>query len=250
MTDAALENWLATTIVLGMRIAPVFAFAPPFTLMRMPATFRLLFGFGLSAAFVTTHGGLADASLSQLVPAAIRELGLGLVFVLAFQIAFGALYVAGRTLDIQAGYGLAGLIDPTSASQLPLVGSLFAYGAGAIFFALDGHLAILRLFAASVDAIPVGTWSMPHAIERLTAFLTFTFVTAFGVAGGTMVVLFLVDMSIAFLSRTVPQMNVLVLGFQVKTIVLFLALPMAFGLGGVAIARLMTMTLEAIPRLA
>jgi flagellar biosynthesis protein FliR len=250
--SASLANWIASCLVLGMRVAPVFAFAPPFTLIRMPALFRLLFGLGLSATLVAAHpetAVLAASNLPAVAEAAARELGLGLVLVLAFQIAFGALYVAGRTVDIQAGYGLASLIDPTSQSQLPFVGTLFAYAAGAVFFAFDGHIALLRLFAASVDIIPIGSWAMPHSIERMTAFISIAFVTAFGVAGGAIVVLFLIDMAIAFLSRTVPQMNVLILGFQVKSIVLYLALPASFGMGGVLLARLMTMTLEAIPRL-
>ena len=90
---------------------------------------------------------------------------------------------------------------------------------------------------------------MPHSIERVTAFMSVTFVMAFGVAGGSILVLFLIDMSIAFLSRTVPQMNVLILGFQVKTIALLLVLPTSFGIGGVLLIRMMSMVLHAIPRL-
>jgi flagellar biosynthetic protein FliR len=118
-----------------------------------------------------------------------------------------------------------------------------------MFFALNGHIELLKLFGASVDTIPLGTWSMPDSIERITAFLSMAFVTAFGVAGGSILVLFLIDMSIAFLSRTVPQMNVLILGFQVKTIVLLLVLPVSFGAGGVLLIRMMAMALQAIPRL-
>jgi flagellar biosynthesis protein FliR len=246
-----LSHWAVSSLVLGLRIAPVFAFAPPFTLVRMPLLFRLLFGFGLSVGFVGTypHAAIAATGLAAVVLAAIRELGLGLVFVLAFQLAFGALYVAGRTVDIQAGYGLALLIDPTSRSQTPLVGTLFAYSAGAVFFAFNGHLELLRLIAASVDAFPLGSWEMPHSVARLAAFLTLTYLTALGVAGGAILALWLADVAIALLSRTVPQMNVLVLGFQVKTIVLLLVLPLSFGVAGALLLRLMATTLQAIPRL-
>jgi flagellar biosynthetic protein FliR len=235
-----------------MRIAPVFAFAPPFTLVRMPALFRVLFGLGLAAALVSAHlpgTVLADDGLASIVAGGFRELGLGLTIALAFQIVFGALQVAGRTVDIQAGYGLATLIDPTSQSQMPLIGTLFAYAAGAMFFAFNGHTELLKLFAASLDTIPLGSWTMPHSIERLTAFLSVAFVSAFGIAGGAILVLFLTDLFIAMLSRTLPQMNVLILGLQAKTIVLLLVLPMCFGMGGILLVRMMAMTLHAIPRL-
>jgi flagellar biosynthetic protein FliR len=246
----ALSGWVVSCLLLGLRIAPVFVFAPPFSLVPTPRLFRLLFGLGLSVCLVSAfpHAtALADGSLSGICLAGVRELMLGVIFVLAFQLAFGALYFAGRTIDIQAGYGLAMLIDPTSRVQTPLVGTLFAYAAGAVFFALDGHLDLLRLFAASLDAIPLGAWTVPDSIERITAFASVVFVSAFGVAGATMLALFLVDMIIALLSRTVPQMNVLILGFQVKTLVLLLVLPASFGIGGAVLVRMMAMTLHALP---
>lgn len=252
MPEDALTRWIFSCLVLGLRIAPVFALAPPLSLVRMPLPFRLLFGLGLSVCLVTAnpHAALlADIGLGAVLVAAVREALLGTMFVLAFQLVFAALYLAGRTIDIQAGFGLALLIDPTSRAQTPLVGTLFAYAAGAVFFALDGHLQLLGLLSASLDAIPVGRWTMPDSIGPVAAFMSMVFLAAFGVAGASVLALFLVDIVIALLSRTVPQMNVLVLGFQVKTIVLLLVLPMSFGLGGALLARMMTMTLQALPRL-
>lgn len=247
----ALGGWAVSCLLLGLRIAPVFSFAPPFTLTRTPLLFRLLLALGLATCLVSAvpQPPVADLALGGLVAAAARELALGTMFVLALQLVFGALYFAGRTIDIQAGYGLALLIDPTSHAQTPLVGTLFAYAAGAVFFALDGHLEILRLMAASIDVVPVGTWTLPDSIGAVTAFMSAVFLAAFGVAGASVLVLFLVDVVIALLARTVPQMNVLVLGFQLKTIVLLLVLPIAFGAGGAILVRMMRLTLATLPKL-
>ncbi|HWA90288.1 MAG TPA: flagellar biosynthetic protein FliR [Rhizomicrobium sp.] len=252
MPYAALSDWAVTALVLGLRIMPVFAFAPPFTLIRVPRLMRVLMGLALSASLLgaSPHAALLPAGdLGGLLVAAAHELGIGLMVVLAFQLAFGALYLAGRTIDVQAGFGLAMLIDPTTRSQTPLIGTLFAYAAGAMFFAADGHIELLKLLGASLDAIPLGTWVMPHSIARVSAFTGLVFLSAFGVAGAAILALFLVDMSIAMLSRTVPQMNVLVFGIQVKTVVLLLVLPASFGIGGALLLRLMTTTLQAIPRM-
>lgn len=241
-----------SSLLLSLRIAPMFAFAPPFSLVRAPALVRLLLGIGLAIAVVSGNPSLtslADLSIGTLLVAAIRELMLGTIFVLAFQLTFGALYMAGRTIDIQAGFGLALVIDPTTRAQMPLAGTLFAYAAGAIFFALGGDRDLLRLIAASLEAIPLGATHAPLSIGPLAGFMSMVFITAFGVAGGTILVLFLADVAIAFLSRTVPQMNVLILGFQVKTLILLMVLPTSFGLAGALLARMTTMTLTAIPRL-
>ncbi len=246
-------NRVCACLLLGLRVGPVFALAPPFSQIRMPALFRVLFGLGVSACLVAADPALvriSDLGLGNLIVVAARELLLGIVFVMAFQLMFGMLYLAGRTIDIQAGFGLAMLIDPTSKGQTPLVGTLFAYGASVVFFALGGHQDLLRLMEASLRAIPLGTGHLPaDGLVRVAEFLGALSMTSFGVAGGAILTLFLADAAIALLSRTVPQMNVLVLGFQVKTLLLLFVLPVAFGASGALLARMTTLTLEAIPGL-
>lgn len=244
--------WVFPSLLLSLRIAPVFAFAPPFSLVPAPATFRALFGVGLAAMLAYAHpqaAALTDSSLPAVAAVAVRELLLGVVFVLALQFAFGALSMAGRTIDIQSGFGLAVLIDPTTRAQTPLVGTIFAYAAGTVFFALDGHVDLLRIFAASLEAMPLGQGRLPGSLDPLMAFLSVVSLTAFGVAGGTILSLFLADLAIAALSRTAAQMNVLVLGFQLKTILLLVVLPMTFGFAGALFARVTSLTLEALPGL-
>ncbi len=251
MLGNPLSTWVAACLLTGLRITPVFAFAPPFTLVRLPALFRLLFGLGLAATLVSAHLVPPPnlTSLAVMAAAGARELTLGLTILLAFQAAFAGLYMAGRSLDIQAGFGLALLIDPTSQSQTPFVGTLFAYAAGALFFAMDGHIEVLRFLAATYDAIPLGTFVLPHTIARFAAFMTVMFSGALGIAAGAMLALFLVDLAIAVMSRTLPQMNVLILGFQLKTIVLLATLPLSFSLAGILILRLMATMLRALPSL-
>lgn len=252
MEGGGLIGWVFASLLLSLRIAPAFAMAPPFTLTRIPAMFRTLFALGIAACLVSANPqatAIADFSIGGLAAAAIGELALGAIVAMAFQIAFGALYMAGRTIDIQSGYGLALLIDPTTKTQTPLVGTLFALAAGAVFFAMDGHAELLRVLAASLEAIPLGGGDFPTSLGPLTSFVAAAFVTAFGVAGGAILSLFLADLAVAMLSRTAPQMNVLLLGFQVKAILLLLVLPLTFGVAGALLARLCRLTLEAIPRL-
>ena len=249
---STLSVWISGCLLLSLRIGPVFALAPPFTLVKFPMLFRVLFATGLAATIVSFHATALDgvsAGPGFLVVASVRELMVSLTFVLALQLTFGAIYLAGRTIDVQAGFGLALLIDPTSGSRTPFVGTIFALVAGLLFFAMNGHHDLLRIIAASLDAIPLGS---PHFLESLgplLAFISAIFVVGMGVAGGVILCLFLTDLAIAMLSRTIPQMNVLVLGFQAKTLVLLIALPMTLGFAAALMARMLRMTLEAMPGL-
>lgn len=250
MAPENLIGWLAASLLLSLRISPVFAFAPPFTLVRVPPLVRVIIALGLSTALVSATPALVvlpNLTLASILPVALAELLLGASFVLIFQIAHAAIQVAGRTVDIQAGFGLAAVLDPTTRAQMPLVGSLYAFTAGAVFFGLDGHLQFVRIIAASIEAVPLGQAVAPQSLEPLTRFLAVAFLTGFGVAGGAILALFLTDLGIAFLSRTAPQMNALVLGFQAKTLLLLVVLPMTFGVSAALLARLVSITLEALP---
>jgi flagellar biosynthetic protein FliR len=252
MQGGGFISYAVSALLLSLRVAPVFAFAPPFTLVRMPRTFRMLLSLGIAACLVAANPAAAvlrDSGPGALLATGVMELLLGLVFMAAFQLCFAALQVAGRTVDIQAGFGMSLLIDPTTRGSMPLTGTLFVYAAAAIFFAADGHADLLRLMAASLDAIPLGGWQMFASPGPLISFISLSFLCAFGVAGGVMLALLLCDLAITFLSRTVPQMNVLVLGFQVKTIVYLLVVPIVFGTAGALLARMTRITLETLPGL-
>lgn len=252
MAEDSILSWALSTLLLSLRVAPVFAFAPPFTLVRLPMIFRMLLSLGIAACIAAANPSaalLADASAGSILVAGVRELLLGTIFLVAFQLSYAALQVAGRTVDIQAGFGLSLLIDPTTRGSMPMVGTLFVYAAGAIFFAMDGHAELFRTLAASLEAVPLGTHQLQATPAALVGYISIVFLTAFGVAGGAMLALWLCDLAIAILSRTVPQMNVLILGFQVKTIVLLLVLPLTFGAGGALLARMSRITLEALPGL-
>ena len=107
--EAPLSGFVVATLLLGLRIVPVLAFAPPFTLTRLPAAFRLVLGLGLAGLMVAGRPVLAagiGSDAGSLVSGGLRELGVSLSFIAALQMMFAALYVAGRTVDIQAGFGL------------------------------------------------------------------------------------------------------------------------------------------------
>lgn len=241
------------TLLLTLRMVPTLAFAPPFTLVRVPATVRVLLSIALAAWLVagapdaTWRSGAAHGGV---IVAAAGELLLGIGLALSLQFAFSALLTVGRALDIQAGFGLAALVDPTTRSQLPLAGTVFAYAAGAVFFLGDGPVRLLAIWAASVQAVPLGGGIVSGDIRPALAHLSGGFVIACALGSAIMLALFMVDMAIAFMSRTLPQMNVLLLGFQVKTLVMLALLPAAIAAGGAVFVRLLDAALLAAPDLA
>jgi flagellar biosynthetic protein FliR len=243
-----LTNQAIAALLVSLRIAPALAFAPPFTLLRVPAIIRVLLSISLAAWLVASHpqqSWQSDFWSRGLFLTAMAELLLGIALALTLQMAFAALLTAGRAIDIQAGFGLAMLIDPTTRAQMPLVGTLFAYAAAAIFFATEGPADLLAIWAASMAQIPIGAATLGgDAVATIIAYMSAVFVMAFGAAGLVMLALFVIDLAVAFMSRTLPQMNVLLLGFQVKTLAVLAILPIGIALSAALFLRMLRYALQ------
>lgn len=228
-------------LLLSLRIVPVFAFAQPFTLFRVPAIVRIILAIALSAWLVAGNPGattLAPFWKAGLPVVAATELFLGLTLALAPQLTFAMLLWAGRAIDVQAGFGIATLVDPATRSQMPLVGTLFVYLAGAIFFATDGPRDFLSIWAASLERVPLGA-VVGGSPQPLLDYFAGVALLAVGLAGLVLLVLFLLDLAVALLSRTLPQMNVLVLGFQLKAVATLATLPLALATSGALLLRIL-----------
>lgn len=243
---------VVAALVLSLRIAPTLAFAPPFTMLRIPAPIRVALAVTLAGWLVWAH---PEATIEHLVAGqapiapALAELLLGMALAVSLQLAFAAIQVAGRMLDIQVGFALAQIADPTLRTQMPLVGAFFAYAAAAVFFASDGPADLLAIWAQSLAAMPLGAFSGQVEMPALLAYIGAVFVLGLGLAAAISLVLLLTDIAIALLSRTLPQMNVLVLGFQVKTLVLLMTLPLVLAASGALLLRIVRLAINAAPQL-
>jgi flagellar biosynthetic protein FliR len=243
-----LTNQAVAALLVSLRIAPALAFAPPFTLLRVPAIIRVLLAITIAAWLVAAHpqqSWQSDFWSRGLFVTAMAELLMGIALALTLQMAFAALLTAGRAIDIQAGFGLAMLIDPTTRAQMPLVGTLFAYAAAAIFFATEGPADLLAIWATSMAQIPLGAATVGgDSVAAIIAYMSAVFVMAFGAAGLVMLVLFVIDLAVAFMSRTLPQMNVLLIGFQVKTLAVLAILPIGIALSAALFLRMLRYALQ------
>lgn len=236
-------------LLVSLRLAPCLAFAQPFTLLRVPVLVRVLLAVGLALWLVDARPALTTDRLAGhgLVGLFFGELTVGISIALALQLAFAAILWAGNALDVQAGFGLATLADPTTKAEQPLASTVLVYAAAAVFFTTGAQYDLLALWAASLDTLPVGYGMLAPDLAALGGYIAAVFGLALGLVGATMLALFLADLVIAFLARTLPQMNVLLLGFQVKAMVMLLTLPIAIALGAALFLRIVRLALAAPP---
>lgn len=238
-----LTDYVFAILLVTLRLGPALAFAPPFTLLKVPVFIRVLLAIGLSIWLVAALPQAMVHAVKQdhLLGMVVSELIVGIAIALGLQLTFASIYWVGRAIDIQAGFGLAMLADPTTNAQIPLVGTILAYGAAMIFFAIDGHYDLLALWAASFETIPLGYVALAPDSVVVAQFMSSLFLIAIGLVGISMLSIFLTDLVIAFLSRTLPQMNVLLLGFQAKALVMLVTLPVCIAFSYGIFLRLLRM---------
>jgi flagellar biosynthetic protein FliR len=236
------EGWIVAVLLLSTRVAAALLFTPVLYAAAMPALVRVLLVVALSCALALPFAhaaGATPADWMALAAAGVREATLGATLGLGVLVAFAGFALAGRLLDVQVGFGMAQVLDPLTRSRVPVLSSLFAVLAAVFFFLVDGHHALLRGLAYSIERFPPGQGAAfttaGDAIAREVAAL---FGLGFALAAPVILALLLVEFALGVLARTLPQMNVLLLGLPVKIVAGLLALSLWIAGFGAPASRL------------
>lgn len=216
-------GWLIATGLVSVRVAAAIALAPILGPAAIPPLVRVFIAIGLAIGLVA---GLpvpptvaAISSPAALAVAATGELLIGAAMAFGFFAAYAATQIAGRALDVQIGFGAAAVINPTTQAPVPLLGSVLGMVGVFIFLAMNGHHVLLRALAASLHSMPPGTFPLAFDWGALLAHSGVMFLYGLALAAPVMFVLFLIDVAMAVMARSMPQLNVFVLSFAVKILV-------------------------------
>jgi flagellar biosynthesis protein FliR len=239
-------GWLLATLLVSTRIAAALAFAPMLGPSQIPAPVRVLLAFAVGALMVSIAPvpAVATDSIIALGVAMLHEAVLGLAFAFGFLVAYAATQIAGRALDVQIGFGAAGILNPATQAMSPLIGS--ALGMAGIFFflSLDGHLLLFRALAASLEAAPPGSGVATIVPATLLTHSGAMFTFALALAGPVMFMFLLSDLCMAVFARSMPQLNVFVLGFAVKIVMGLLGLAVSIRFANAILTNLFTDTFK------
>ncbi len=222
MIDAsALATLLLVYFLFSLRFAGLLFSAPPFVAVSIPMQLRFFFAFMLG--LIALPGGIEAPALTLLQ----SPLGILLVCFKEFMVGMGlgflsalplyALQTGGRVIGMQMGFGMVNIMDPMSQAQVPIMGQ-FSFIVGMwFFFFWDGHLLLTQAVRESLKLIPLGSpffWFRDD--PNLGTWLQHLFVVSMRMVLPFFGTLLLADVGLGFVARTVPQMNVFVLGLPLK----------------------------------
>jgi len=203
------------------RIAGVFIQAPLFSSRSFPATAKIAFAVWLSIIlwFVTPVSPTLPDSLFSFVLTASAEVAFGFLIGFVCNLIFIAIQSAGEIIDLQMGLSVASALDPVFGSVISIIGRLTFFTALVVFILFDGHHLLLSAFHQSFSVLPAGKIAN-FTSYQLTAQLMdlggALWMTAIKLAAPAILLIFLSDFTFGIVSRVAPQVNVFMLGFQVK----------------------------------
>ncbi|HLO01864.1 MAG TPA: flagellar biosynthetic protein FliR [Symbiobacteriaceae bacterium] len=208
-------------LLMWIRVMGLFTTAPVWSNRQVPVQVRVALSFAIG---LLLHGLIPQpapaVNLVQLVPIALKELLVGMVIGFVVAMAFAAFQFAGELLDINIGFTMMNVLDPMTNTQSPLLGNFLYILALLVFFTINGHHMLFEAIMDSYRVVPVDGAVVSGALtDHLVQSAAKIFVIGLQVAIPVLAALLLTAVALGIMNRTVPQMNVFVMGLPVQMFV-------------------------------
>jgi flagellar biosynthesis protein FliR len=217
---------ISPALLVIFRIGGLMIYGPVFGSSIIPARVRVFLSFLVGAAvyWIVSDGGRAGGGMKfnlwLLAPMVAMELLIGLIIGYLASLPLIGLQTGGLIMGQQMGLGFAQLYNPAIDDEADIVGQMLFFMALAGFLMLGGHEWMLLSVLHSFEHIPPGGFSMSFdVIELVTGVLLASLELALRVAAPVLAMVFLETVAMGFLAKTVPQLNILSLGFPLRILV-------------------------------
>ncbi|SMC35417.1 flagellar biosynthetic protein FliR [Papillibacter cinnamivorans] len=224
----ALGHW-DYTLLLFLRVSSILLPSPIFGRKLVPSLIKTSFCIFLTylflLAFPFPEQGLVYETTLGYILLCVRELAFGFVLSFVVTMFFDLVYIAGHLIDTQVGFGIVSVYDIQNNSQVPMTGNLLNVVYLIVFFSVNGHLKWISILYSTFAKVPVGhvQISANLASAAVEAF-SLSFLLAVMMAMPIIASGLILELAMGVMIRSVPQMNMFVIGIPVKILVCLLVL--------------------------
>jgi len=234
-------NWLAQlnfdllilfTLILT-RVSGLVMTAPIYGSSDVPIQARALLAFSLAVLVTPTQFGTLiepPGTLPNYLTFIGSELLVGVALGLGVLVLFSGVQVAGQLIGRVSGTALSDVYDPAFGEEVPQFARLLFLLAMAVFVTLGGHRIVMAGLLDTFEAIPPGSRLVPLSlVDTFERLLTQSFALGIRASAPVVTALLLATVVLGLISRTLPQLNVLMLGFGLNAILTFGVLALTLG---------------------
>jgi len=220
------ETNMVGFILLFFRFGALFLATPIFSHKNVPMNIKTAMAFFFTVLFYSSMPPIEiEINAPTLFLAILSELFFGMVIGLALLLAYNVITFAGGMISFMMGFSMASAIDPQTGVSMPIVSQFLSLIGLMVLLELDLHHWLLTYISQSLSAVPLGGFLMS---ENLFNYIIHSasnmFVVGFMIAFPIIALSWLADVIFGMLMKTMPQFNLLVIGFPIKIMVAFTVL--------------------------
>lgn len=208
-------------LLILVRMTTFIAMCPGFSFQGFPNVMKVAFSVSISAIVYKMIPDMATTnSFFYFAVLMINEVLFGLAIGYISKLIFAMVEVAGDLIDFQVGFSMASVYDKSVGTTASNYGKVYYWMAISIFFLLDLHHLVLESFINSFQVVSLGGVSFEKfKVEALIYTFSKTLETAFNMAAPMIIAVLTTDIILGIISKTIPQINVLILGMPIKALV-------------------------------
>lgn len=206
-------------VLILMRLASFVFAAPFFNVASVPNRVKIGFSLCLSVMIYSLHTDMTVEynGMIEYGILVIEEVMVGILLGAVSSFCVQIIMFSGKIIDMDIGLSMAQLYDPTTRMQVGIMGNFYYYMMMLMLIISGMHQYLVAAISETFNAIPIGGVKFNAGIyTRLLDFLSDYFVIGFRIALPVFATTLLLNCVLAVLARISPQMNMFVLGMQLK----------------------------------
>ena len=208
-------------VLILIRLASFVYAAPFFNTANVPNRFKIGFSLALSMIVYSLHPDMAvqyDNIIDYCI-IVVQELIVGILLGAVSSFAVQIIQFSGKIIDMDIGLSMAQIYDPTTRMQVGIMGNFYYYML--MLLILSGmHRFLIEAIVETYNVIPIGGVKFGAGLyTTVIQFMSDYFVIGFRIALPVFATMLLLNCILAILARIAPQMNMFVVGMQLKIFV-------------------------------
>ena len=224
------EDYIVGFMLLFFRMAALFLAVPIFSHKNIPMSIKGAMAFLFTIVFYPSMPPLdIPINTASIILAILSEFMLGLVVGIVLLLAYHVITFAGGLISFMMGFSMASAIDPQTGVSMPIVSQFLSLMGLMVLLSLNLHHWVLLFIDTSISKVPLGGFMMSEDIfHYIIHAVSNMFVVGFMIAFPIIALSWLADVIFGMLMKTMPQFNLLVIGFPIKITVAFVVLIATF----------------------
>jgi len=207
-------------LLIFVRMTGLFVVSPIFSRRNVPTYLKIGFSFLLALILVNTIAVPELDYYSNIYQFALiifKEFIVGLILGFISYLVFNAIYIAGQLIDMLIGFGMVNVFDPMSNIQIPVTANFYFIISMLVFLSVNGHHMLIKALFESYKLVPLGGAVFNNElVNDLIRIFGNLFFIGFKIAAPVTAAVLIADVALGVLSKTIPQLNVFVVGMPLK----------------------------------